>query len=186
MPRVFAALPVAAPVLGALGTQVATVRWPRGIRAVPSARWHVTAAFFGDVEQEQITDCLIPGLRATCADSPALRVRVVGSGGFRSGVLYLKVTEEGSPKIAGLAEALYLVGRGCQAAGSQGRPKPYRAHITVARRRQREVSIDEPLKQLAGVTSDAWDVTEVHLVESTLGPQPNYRVVATFPLSPRS
>lgn len=154
---------------------------PEGVRAIPDARWHITLAFYGELDAAAL-DCVDRRLRRI--RSAPIGLQVVGGGAFAGGVGYLAVAGVGPVDEAGmraLALACDRAGRHCEAPGTAGRFR-FRGHITVMRSK-RSARLPQQLRDdLAAVRSPMWRVGEVLLVSSQLGPQPRYDVLRRFPL----
>ena len=118
--RLFTALWPTPEVVAALAAQVrAPALEAAGWRANPSARWHVTLAYYGEDD---------PGRRARelerrVAGAPAPRLRIAGTGRF-PGVLWAGVQPAG-PADAGALAAL------AERAGAD--PHRFVAHLTLGR-----------------------------------------------------
>lgn len=156
---------------------------PEGVRAIPAERWHLTLAFFGELDDAAL-DCVARRMRRRLPRTGAIALQVAGGGGFSGGVGYLAVagvaaTDEEAMRA--LALQCHRAGRGCDAPGTSGRYR-FRAHITVARSRRHGRLPPHLLDALAIVRSPVWSVDEVLLVSSHLGPQPSYDVLRRFPL----
>ncbi|MFI6206924.1 RNA 2',3'-cyclic phosphodiesterase [Streptomyces sp. NPDC051041] len=187
--RLFAAVLPPDDVTGQLAAEVAALRklpGADGLRWTGRPGWHFTLAFYGEVD-----DALVPGLaerleRAARRTEPfplALR----GGGQFGRGRA-LWTGADGDLRALGL-----LAGR-AEAAGRKagvelGEHRRYKAHLTVARGREREtVDVRPHLAALAGFTSRTWTVRELVLVRSNLprsgapGEQPRYETVGRWPL----
>jgi 2'-5' RNA ligase len=61
--------------------------------------------------------------------------------------------------------------------------RPFRAHLTVGRWRPRQPADGTLSSLLADYRGPAWPVTEVRLLESHLGPKPEYTTVAEWSVS---
>lgn len=138
-------------------------------RPVPARNLHLTLVFLGDV-----ADTALGALEAGAAMLRAAPFTLVLDryGGFaHAGVAWLapaRVPEE----LLSLVEALRET---CRAAGLAPDPRPYVAHLTVARK-IRAVTPTE-------VTPLPWPVTDFCLVESTRGTAGSeYRIRACWPL----
>ena len=139
----------------------------------PSApeRWHLTLAFLGDVEGPER---LVGPLGAVCAGTPALSLRLAGSGEFgRGGPVWVGV--EGDLRaLTALAGELAGVCRRC---GVPVERRPYRPHLTVGRRGR-----PDP-RQLADYAGPTWTASEVEVVVSRLGRVVEHTVLARLPLA---
>lgn len=137
-----------------------------GLRWSTPEQWHVTLVFLGEVEdagQAQLGGAL-RGVR----ERP-LTLRMNGLGVFeRVGILYAEV--EATPELLRLHEEVELAARD---AGLAVESRPYRAHITLARSRNREgrKTVERMRGMLAQLHLNAsWSATEFLLYESRLSP----------------
>ena len=164
MPRLFVAVWPPEHVLDAID------RLPRldesGVRWTDRRHWHITLRFFGEAETVD-----------------AIAALSIVEGAPAEVVLGPQVTNLGRNVVcipgAGL-DALAIAVRDVTAhVGEPPDPRPFSGHITLARLNHRASC------NLAGTDFDArFDVDEVHLVESTLGPGgPAYETVFLKPLS---
>ncbi|MET9265200.1 RNA 2',3'-cyclic phosphodiesterase [Amycolatopsis sp. NPDC004079] len=156
--RLFSALrppaDVAAEIDSALGSRDRLLRWS------DPAGWHITLAFYGEVdpaERGSFLDRALDGRKS-------VDVRLWGSGTF-PGVLWLGVAGEG---LADLAAA---------AAAGSGEERPYRPHLTLARC-SRTQPPTEWTERLAGFRSRVWTADRVEL----MGGGSPYRTLRTWPL----
>ncbi|MEV6961048.1 RNA 2',3'-cyclic phosphodiesterase [Streptomyces sp. NPDC051207] len=155
-----------------------------GLRWTGRPGWHVTLAFYGEVD-----DALVPELSARLARA-AGRTRpfplaLRGGGQFGQG----RALWTGAD---GDVEALRLLAGRAEAAARRagvpmGEHRRYKAHLTVARSRG-AADVGAYLAALDGFTSRTWTVRELVLVRSNLprsgtpGEQPRYEAVARWPL----
>ena len=154
----------------ALAKDVATAG--RG-RAPPPQNMHLTLAFVGEVAAERLPALQAIGARAAAAGSPfTLRFDRLGS--FRdSGIAWLG-TGAAEPALQALVDGLAA---GLAADGFPVERRPFRAHVTLARRCARPpVAADVP--------AVIWPVEAFTLTASELargGSQ--YRTLAAWPLA---
>jgi 2'-5' RNA ligase len=156
--RLFLALWPDAAVRRALAARRDRFAWPAGAAPVADARLHLTLHFIGDVPATRV-----PGLRAALrvAASPfdlVLDRAEVWAGGL----VVLRPAAVPPP----LAELQARLAAALQAAALPVERRPFRPHVTLARR-------------AAGVARPAlrpvhWAVTGYALVHSQLGPVPRY------------
>lgn len=162
--RLFVSLRPPADVCAALAAALADLRTTR------VDQWHVTLGFLGEVPDPAP---LSGPLAEVAAASPALALRLSGGGFFRGpGALYAG--------LAGDVEGLHALAGGvrsaCRRAGVHLEPRPYRPHLTVARRLRADPGV------LAGYEGPAWTAREVELVRSRLGAGVEHEVLERFPL----
>lgn len=181
-----------------------TLRW------VSPDQWHVTVAFFGEVEDGRLPD-LQTRLARAASRAPALDLVVAEPGTFgstrRSRVLWLGLDGQ-TAALRALAASCRAAGRraGLQADGLAADAR-YRPHITLARvTPPGDVSAvtaaltaaltgaltDEPpdttTDAATGADHASWRADELALVRSDLGAGPRGRarhtVISRFPLGP--
>lgn len=178
--RLFVALRLPAHVADHADRAVAPVRDQHpDLQWVPTPRWHVTLAFYGEIEDDRVdgvADMVERGLQGW----KSLALRLVGSGCFDRRALWLGVDGE-VDGLRSLARAVTFD------------RLPFRAHVTVARPRG-GVDPGPAQSALAGYVGPGWVSGTVHLVRSTMGATPAdssgaalaYDDVATWQLADRS
>ncbi|WP_410593841.1 RNA 2',3'-cyclic phosphodiesterase [Amycolatopsis sp. lyj-23] len=168
MPVLFSALlppaDVVEQVAAALGEPGDGLRWE------PPERWHITLAYYGPDD----VGTRAARLGERLAGRGAVDVRLEKAATF-PGVLWLTAT---GPELTPLAHA----------AGADAEPRPYRAHLTLARFPREEPGLAARwTKSLESFTSRRWPATEVALMTSEReAGGPRYRVARKFALEPRS
>lgn len=141
----------------------------RDLRFVPAASLHLTLRFLGDVEAARIAE-VAAAVTAAAAGAPPLALEVRGGGAFpdarRARAAFLAVHGDLGP-LGALAAALE---DGLVAAGFPAEHRPFRAHLTVARARDRRRpgGLAEALAA-AAPEPIPWLAREVTLFESHLG-----------------
>lgn len=151
-----------------------------GLRWSTPDQWHVTLAFLGEVNEEAHAE-LVRELREV--RQPALALRIDGLGVFeRAGILHAKV--DVTPDLLRLHQAVVAA---VKRVGLEVEDRPYRAHITLARNRNRDGrrTIGR-LRSLAEQQRlrEHWDAYEFLLYESQLSPGGSrYLVQEQFPLT---
>lgn len=183
--RLFLAAPIPGAVRDALQARVAAVDWAEPVRIVDPARWHLTMAFFGEVEPEGLQGCLEPRLRQRLAKLPGFHLEVTGAGLLRRSVGFIAVngiTEQDTRAAREVALRAGRTGARCGVGG--GEEHPFRPHITIARQRSGAAELRAGIADLADIGSDPWPVEQVDLIRSHLGAVPRYELLATLPLAP--
>jgi 2'-5' RNA ligase len=181
--RLFVDLAPPAAVLDDLDAACAPLRPGRGdLRWTSRALWHITLAFLGEVSEDGLTR-LLPRLARAAGRHRAFGLSLAGAGAFpspaRANVLWIGVS--GDRK--GLGELAMSVGAGARRAGA---PPPdarhrYRPHVTLARCRM-PADVGPVVAELSGYQGPAWTAEDVHLIRSTLGPEPRYETLGTWKL----
>ena len=162
--RLFLSLRPPAPVRAHLAAALA------GLRTTDVAQWHVTLVFLGEVAG---VEPLLPGLGRAAGRTGPLALRLEGGGEFRragAGWAGVGGDVDGLRRLAGdLADA-------CRAAGVALEDRPFRPHLTVARR-------VPAAARLAGYRGPSWTATEVEVVRSHLGATARHEVLRALPLT---
>lgn len=155
-PEVLESLRVA---LAPLQAQTRHLRWQ------PLARWHITVAFLADREEQRAVE-VFKSLHLATPEPVAL----AAAGSFGP-VLWIGL--RGGEWISTMAHEARSAYRIRERRG-------YRAHMTVARARsaaaQQEAA--EVVARLGAFVSEPWCPGELTLVRSSLGPAPEYEVIA--------
>lgn len=151
-------------------------RWP-DLGWVAPERWHVTLAFLGDVSDGQVDR-----LRLDLGAAPPVSLAVSGGGCFPAADK-ARVVWAG---LAGDVDGLAVLARAARAAAAEvgvpKDPKPFRAHLTLARVRRPPAVLTDLVADLDGLAGPAWPAREVVLFRSRLGPNPAYEPRRTWPL----
>jgi RNA 2',3'-cyclic 3'-phosphodiesterase len=176
--RLFAALVPPLDVLEELDHVVGPLRRDERVRWTPADMWHITVAFFGEVDPlEEQYDKLMEGL-AWAVAGPALEpIRLQNATEFHGRVLAIEV--------AGSLEPLRTLANRCMDAGRKSgldlARRRYRPHVTVGRSpRPRDLS--HLVSALIGLRSPEWTPAELVLMSSHRGAKPRYDEVAVFDL----
>lgn len=137
-----------------------------GLRWSTPDQWHVTLVFLGEVDDEERAR-LVRGLGEVRA--PSLKLRMERLGVFeRAGILHAEV--QVSVELQRLYES---VAAAVQRAGLEVEDRPYRAHITLARAKNREGRKTIGRLQRSAEQqkpSGRWEANEFLLYESELSP----------------
>ena len=190
MPRIFVAVPVAAPVRAALSR---LRRHPApGLRWVAEHQFHITLKFLGDTSEADVETVRRAAERAALSESAAgassppgpsgLELAARSVGAFPNArsvrVVWAGVTGD-TARLSGLQRALdeYLT-----LAGFEPEARPFKPHITIARARRPE-PLPEALRQYADCEFGRWRADAVEIVESRLTPAgPIYTVRHRVPI----
>jgi RNA 2',3'-cyclic 3'-phosphodiesterase len=152
--RTFVALDLDIRLREAIGDLQARLR-PRlgGIRLVRPEGIHLTLRFLGDTSPAQV-ETMRPLLAAAATACPPVDARVAGLGTF---------PERGSPRVLWLGldvpSVAFDLQRACEraarTAGFEREPRPFRAHLTLGRWRDRAPRPDLPPADLGVTRLDA-------------------------------
>ncbi|HEY4010082.1 MAG TPA: RNA 2',3'-cyclic phosphodiesterase [Acidobacteriaceae bacterium] len=150
-----------------------------GLRWSTPEQWHVTLVFLGDVGQEAYAR-VVRELACVRRERQTLRIERIGV--FeRAGILYAEV--EVTPELLRLHEE---VAAGVERAGLEVEKRPYRAHVTLARSKNRDGR--KTIERLGRAAEQQrldqrWEASEFLLYESKLSPKGSaYVVRERFPL----
>ncbi len=158
-----------------------------GLRWSEPDAWHLTLAFLGDVEPQQVRD-LGEALRARLRHLEPVPARLAlgAPGRFGTRVLWLGVDDDPAGSLATLAS---VVRDAATAAGIALEARPFRAHLTVARSGRASVTsnvVSQLRRGLAAVGPDpvgappsvadwSWPPSQVEIWRSRPGaPGPRY------------
>jgi 2'-5' RNA ligase len=170
--RVFFAVWPDAPTRAAIAALAHEAATAAGGKAPRAESLHLTLAFVGEVPVDRVA-----ALRAIGADAarptPPFTMTLDRLGGFRdSGIAWL-----GTTKVPADLEALVdAMRKALAAAGFPVDPRPFRVHVTLARRCRNRV-------RAATIAPTAWRVERMTLTASELGGEGSrYRELAAWPL----
>jgi 2'-5' RNA ligase len=170
--RAFVAVVPPDPVLDAIEARIAPMRVAHGgLRWSRREQWHLTLRFLGAVPD---VDALVDTVRDALAGVPTVgALQLGGAGAFpnvrRASVVWFGV-RSGADALGGVASA---VESASVAAGFVPEPRPFAAHLTVARvPRPRDVTavLDALDAVDAEAVGAAWAVDDVVLVSSDTRP----------------
>lgn len=151
------------------------------LRWVPPEQWHVTLAFYGEVDQST-TDELADRLDRAARRTPPLSLRIKGAGCFPRQPNSAKVLWAG---IDGDLDPLSLLADRCVAAGRRSGitmdKRKFKAHLTLARARQ-SADMSGRLAELWDYAGPNWTASTLRLVHSTLGARVRHDTLAEWPL----
>ncbi|MBV9881254.1 MAG: RNA 2',3'-cyclic phosphodiesterase [Gemmatirosa sp.] len=183
--RAFIALTPEGDVRAALWGAAGVLRAALGdaVAWVPEPALHVTLKFLGEVGEIDV-DRIAAALRARISSPEPLVLRLAGLGAFpslrRPRVLWIGVAPN-----PGLAALYQEIERAAVAVGLPADDRPFHAHLTLGRVRDRGRKDDVSLAELATELEFRADaaIRAVDVNESTLGRDgPRYCVVAAIPL----
>ncbi len=182
--RLFVALPVPDAVRSALDDAVAPLRHEhRQLRWTRSSTWHVTLAFLGEVERSAEDVAAVLGEAVAAQPVGPVRLSLGAAGHFRRQVLWIGVDDEPAGAVGLLGGHLQ---RGLAEAGVPVDAKPVRAHLTLARPRDRRGRIPAAVVDAVPAVEAAWTATDAVLYRSHLGDGPaRHEVLARIALDGR-
>ncbi|GAA3971993.1 RNA 2',3'-cyclic phosphodiesterase [Streptomyces marokkonensis] len=185
--RLFAAVLPPDDVTAALAAEVAALRMlpgADGLRWTGRPGWHLTLAFYGEVDDDLVPD-LSARLERAAHRTASFTLALRGGGQFGHGRALWAGAEGDVATLRLLADRAESAAR--KAGVPMGEHRRYKPHLTVAR--SREAFDARPyVEALDHFTSPAWTVTDLALVRSCLptsgvpGEQPRYETVARNPL----
>lgn len=144
--------------------------------------WHLTLAFFGEVDERRVHEVETRLSRAV-GRHPSLSLMVGELGAFgsarRASVLWADIDGD-RDALRGLAASVAAAGR---RSGIDVPARQYRPHLTLARRRK-PVDVAELLTAQPSYQGPAFTVAHVVLVESRLGAQVEHLERSRFQLIP--
>src|SRR3954447_5123668 len=141
--------------------------WP-SLRWTRRASWHVTLAFYGEVD-ERVAARLEPRLERAARRHPCRELSFAGAGTFprpaRARALW-----------TGIRGDLRRLAESCEAAARRegvdpGADQPFHAHLTLARTRG-ELDLRSLVGELEGYAGTPWLASRIHLVRSDNSPEP--------------
>lgn len=173
--RLFAAITPPEEILEALGEWWAEARMVLDAgewRDMPVENWHMTLAFYGDVDGEEADD-LADGLAELADNSAPLALQTDDFGAFpkmhRARVFWAGVRDaDGGDQLKSLARCCRQVGRATVRKRS-AKENPFRGHITLARSREFPVQLSpETLQDIPPLPPLAWQAGTLRLYRSRL------------------
>lgn len=185
--RLFAAVLPPPPVVAELDAAVGELRGAPDAdqwRWTAPAGWHVTLAFYGEVE-DRLAGALGDRLARAASRYAPYELRLAGGGRFGDRALWAGV-EGDTTTTRHLADTATAAGRRIGLVCPEHRA--YRPHLTLALRRAAGRELAPYVAQLAGFASSPWWVEELRLLRSDLpsggvpGELPRYTTLASWPL----
>jgi RNA 2',3'-cyclic 3'-phosphodiesterase len=152
------------------------------LRWVPATQWHITTAFYGEVDPAT-TEELESRLESAAARTPPFRLQIKGAGCFPRRPLAARVLWAGL--VGDLSELSRLADRCVAAGGRSGivmEKRKFQAHLTVARARV-PTDLSGRLAELWFYAGPTWTTSTLRLVHSTLGAKVRHETVADWPLA---
>src|SRR5216683_5649999 len=181
--RLFVAIVPPAAALGELDAATAALRpaWP-GLRWTSIDAWHVTLAFFGEVEWA-VADRLALRLERAAQRHPSLTLSFAGAGAFpgdaRARVLWTGVQGD-RHALTALAASMTAAGRREDVLPRE-KGKTFRPHLTLARCRA-PADVRTLVAGLGDYAGGPWTAGRIHLIRSHPGARPRYETVGSWPL----
>jgi 2'-5' RNA ligase len=182
-PRLFVAVPLPAEVRERLSALCAELkqRWDFS-RWVHREDYHITVQFLGNCDLDQM-ERIIAELSSLSEHQPPFILRLQGIGTFgrpeQPRILWAGVDGD----LAALHDLQEKVVRLLTPIGFPPEDRPYRPHVTVARKCLSSGFPPRPdqLVRLGSEVETSWTVEEIVLYETRLGQRPMYHAVRRFP-----
>jgi 2'-5' RNA ligase len=182
--RLFVALTPPPGVLDELDAACAPLRAGReDLRWTARETRHLTLAFLGEVGELPLTR-LVPRLERGARRHRAFELALSGAGAFpsprRANVLWSGLA--GDRKALGDLAATVSAAARRAGAPPPDAGRPYRPHLTLARRRS-PADLGPLVTALSGFQSSYWLVSEIHLIRSYLQEGPRYETLGSWKMS---
>jgi RNA 2',3'-cyclic 3'-phosphodiesterase len=151
---------------------------PAGLRWTRRDTWHVTLAFYGEVDDRTVTR-LLPRLERAAGRHPRRELAFSGAGAFpRASAAHVLWT--------GTRTDLRRLSDSCVAAARRegvdmSRSLRFHPHLTLARCRD-PLDLRPMIEALEAYEGTPWTADEVHLVRSHLGATVRYETLYRWPL----
>lgn len=180
--RLFVAIPMPEETTRELGEAVARMRKGPGaeeLRWSPPESWHITLQFLGNAVTEEFA-CLLERLREVRAAPVKIVPEKIGAFGS-VGILHAGVKP--TPELLDLERLVTAATARC---GFEREDRPYRPHITLARRRGRggRDGISSAARKNAETAAfSTFTADEFAVYESFLGGAARYEIRERFPLA---
>lgn len=149
-----------------------------GLRWTRRDTWHVTLAFYGEVDDLTVSR-LLPRLERAAGRHPSRALAFAGAGAFPR-------ASSARTLWTGIDTDLRRLADSCVAAGRRegidmGRTLRFHPHLTVARSRA-PLDLRAVVDGLETYEGTPWTAAEVHLVQSHLGAEVRYETLYSWPL----
>ncbi|MBF9068052.1 RNA 2',3'-cyclic phosphodiesterase [Streptacidiphilus fuscans] len=138
-----------------------------GLRWTALETWHLTLAFLGHVDTEQLA-ALEPRLAHVAHEHPAHTLRITGGGRFGDRALWAGVG--GETKV--LHRVAEEVGDAARRSGIAVDDRPFRGHLTLARSGSARADLRPFARELEEYEGTQWTAGSIHLIRSYLGAGP--------------
>lgn len=193
MLRAFVAVPVEDPVVRRrLAGARSLLPELRGLRWIPEAQLHFTLKFLGDIDEERVGDARAATAAAARGGVPPFRLDLGGLGAFPPRGPARVVWAGCGDGTEGLVSLAAAVEEAFAAAGFPTEPRPFSAHLTVARVRDLDAGrrLSRLLPSVPREAFGAVSVSSLVLYRSDLAPRgPDYteleRVALEFAAAPQ-
>jgi 2'-5' RNA ligase len=160
-----------------------------GLRWTEPEGWHLTLAFFGEVDAG-VLPALEARLERAARRHGPYELRLAGGGRFGERALWAGVTGPEGDAPGDLAHLAASVRAAARREGIDVAGEAFRAHLTLARTRPGRPRVDLApyAAALDGFAGPPWTCRELHLVRSdppepgVPGARPRYRTIGTWPL----
>lgn len=180
--RLFAAVDPPAEVRASLTASLGPDR-DELMRWIRPEQWHLTLAFYGEVDEAKV-DKLQDGLARAAERTRPFGVRLATAGTFPKQSARARVLWVG---LDGEVDAMRRLADRCAGAGRRARisvdDRKFRPHLTLARARRDTVDAADVVGRMASYASPWWTVTSLRLVHSTLGREVHHETLCEFGLS---
>lgn len=154
------------------------------LRWVATEQWHLTLAFYGEVDETR-AETLTAGLERAAARSRPMPLRLAGAGTFPRQPVKARVLWVG---IDGEVDEMRRLADRCAGAGRRARiameDRKFRAHLTLARARVGAVDATGLATRLSTYVGPWWTASSFRLVRSHLGAQVRHETLRDFALPP--
>lgn len=144
------------------------------------AQWHLTLAFYGEVDETKV-EKLQEGLARAAERSHPFGVRLAAAGTFPKQATRARVLWVG---LDGEVDAMRRLADRCAGSGRRARiameDRKFRPHLTLARSRRDGVDASDLVDRMASYSSPWWTVTSLRLVRSTLGREVHHETLCEW------